>query len=445
VTQTVERVVAQPGVAVVLPNGARFGGTALLHTSVQIDIQQPEIDYTALAQGYAYGGREMPFRTVRILTTSARIRQPDKLAPSWLMTTNNEPVQFKIAAIDLEGNLVEFAMPLLYVPNTAVPDLIGIFRHPPPEVHGGARQVDLGGQEVAFARATTVLRTAYVDWDIEIADPLDPGGMMKPHAIPRWYSAPFLPRLYAASAVVPAVAELVGDASPQPFHLDDLYLHHDFNELGNAGQSFVQFETPIDLGFGAQPAGGIAQPRSIVGALSRTMGPIASGQKFADRKIDFSAFASAKFLGTIKLTDILPKIPPTFDPATVADDPPTSDQELETPGFYLEAPPLIARRFPDGAALPEWVEAASCGSRSSRVSTPAFSPSCSMMPIYSWMPIRNVLKRRRLDEFGDGSGVPFSISRAQLRWSSRYSRSSLRRAKSSRSTRREQNLPSGVR
>jgi hypothetical protein len=163
----------------------------------------------------------------------------------------------------------------------------------------------------------------------------------------------FAPRIASASAVVPAVAEIIGSAVAQDFQFDPLYLQHGF-EAGNAGQSFARFASPLDLAFASQRGGGLARPNSLAEGLSRTLGPVAAPAQLAAGTVDLSAFTAAKFLGTVNLLDVIrPGL--AFDAAAASAEPPTQAQ-LDDPSFRLNAPRLVTRRLPEGAAVPQAIE-----------------------------------------------------------------------------------------
>ena len=342
------------------PNGfPLIGATAYLLQTKEVVVQEPEIDYGTLAPGYAFRGREMPLRSIRLLTTSATVIGDPELTPSWLMTAPGTPLMFKALATDIEGNTIEFALPLMFVSYSALGTqmMLGAFqsfRNPPPEIGAKAHTIDLGNQELAFAPkekpGSTTLRTVSFTYDIETTDNGDPAGTLNPSDLPPTYVPPFAPRIMRASATVPAVNEIIGGGRPIEFAFDKLYLQHDFDPSANRGQSFVRFTSPLALEFGSQRGGGLARPNSAADGLSRTLGPVSRPDELAAGNVDFSAIApSARFLGTIKLSDIIPQRI-VSDSASVAADPPTQAQ-LDDPNFRLNAPRLTTRRLPGGDAI----------------------------------------------------------------------------------------------
>jgi hypothetical protein len=335
-----------------------IGGSAYLIQRKEVVVQEPELDYGLLAEAYVSEGREMPLRSIRLLTLSAEVLGDYENATDWLRDPNNEPVMFKAVGTDLAGNELEFELPLMFVPDSAlvplrIPVFVALFRNPDADIGTQAHRLELGNQTLAFATPTddmpgsTSLQTAFVKYDIAVADIFDPAGGLKTDKLPRTYLPPFAPRIVGASAVVPAVVELTGEAQSLEFTFDDLYLTHGFSEARNAGQSFARFVNDVQLAFASQRGGGLASPSSVAKGISRTLGPIPDPVQLAANVIDLSAFESAKFFGTIKLTDLLPKTLP-LDAASVgsaASRAPTPEQ-LEDPGFRLNAPRLTTRRLP---------------------------------------------------------------------------------------------------
>jgi hypothetical protein len=365
IVTTTERLHSQLGSVGATPEGfPLMGATAYLLTRTEVVLQEPEVDYGALAPAYAFGGREMPLRSIRLLTTSATVVNVSQTKPFWLMATPDTPVIFEALATDIAGNKIEFELPLMFVPYKALtnsPGIVSLFRSPPMEVGARAHSIDLGNQELTFAPAgdkpgSTVLRTASFIYDIEVENDLGPAGPFNASALPkpRTYTPPFAPRIMHASAIVPAVAEIIGSTPPIEFDFDKLYLQRGFDAGGNAGQSFARFTNPLPLEFASQRGGGLARPSSVAAGLSRTLGPIPNPDELAAGRIDLSAFASAKFLGTINLTDIIAPDQP-FAGASAAADAPTQAQ-LDDQRFRLDAPRLTTRRIPEGVAVPEAVE-----------------------------------------------------------------------------------------
>ncbi len=364
IVTTTERVHSHITRAGTTPDGhPLMGATAYLIRRSEVVVQQPVIDYEALAAAYAFGGREMPFRSIRLLTLSAPIVTPPEAAPSWLMREDapDTPVQFKAAAIDLAGNVIEFELPLVYVPIEAIgfeQQIVDVSRFPPGgNITDNGRTAEPGGAGIAFAPAgtkpgSTTLKTNRFTYDIETINNRTGIGALKAAALPLSYVPRFLPAIVGATAVVPAVAEIVGHAPPLAFALDPLYLQHGFTD-GNKAESFARFTTPLALELPAQRGGGLARPSSRADGLSRTLGPVANPAQLAAGALDLSSFANAKFLGTIGLLDII-KPGLAFNPAEAAGEEP-SQAELDLPGFRLNTPRLVTRRVPEGATAPDLV------------------------------------------------------------------------------------------
>jgi hypothetical protein len=230
--------------------------------------------------------------------------------------------------------------------------------HPP---FAEASTIALAGQAVTFAPpgdepGSTVLKTASVTYDIE--QPPHPANPQPEHAMidagaPASYVPRFLPRIASLVAASPAVDDLLGTSRAQAAVVDPVYLREGFSAGGNRAQTFVSFVADLPLALPTQRGGGLASPATAAKALSRTLGPVSAPDQLQQGKVDLSAFAETRLLGTIPLLDLVPS-DLGFD-AGAAGSPPTRAQ-LDDPGFTVNPPRLTTRRLPDGGADPETVE-----------------------------------------------------------------------------------------
>jgi hypothetical protein len=358
---TVERLPSRIEVVGKAPGGgALFGAKGYLLKTAQVIVQQPVVDYGSLAGAFAHGGRELPWRSIRLTTKSARIMAPPDW-PFWLRDPDGEPLMFEAVGTDHAGNLTDLSLPLMFVQHAHLAEhgaIRGVFGDPP---FADASVIELGGQSLAFAPpgdkpGSTVLRTERLRYDIE--QPPEPGEPPPEHplngdAAPPWYLPRFLPRVAALSASVPAVEELLGVTQPQEMVPNPVFLRHGFDPAANRPQTFADFVTELPLKLPTQRGGGLASPDAAARALSRTLGPVAAPQQLQLGKVDLSAFAQTKLLGTIPLLDLLPVDLP-FDAAATAAAP--TQQQLDDPRFTVNPPRLTTRRLPAGAAVPDLVE-----------------------------------------------------------------------------------------
>jgi hypothetical protein len=342
-------------------DGALFSAKGYLLKTAQVILQQPVVDYDPLAAAFAHGGRELPLKSIRITTTSARITPPPAEHPFWLLDPDGNKLMFNAVGTDIAGNTVEFSLPLMFVRFKDVGDhrtIRAVFDNPP---YDAANTIALAGQAVTFAPpgdkpGSTVLKTASITYDIEqppyTANP-QPEHAMKAAAAPTSYVPRFLPRVASLMASAPAVDDLLGTARPQELVPDPVYLARGFDLGLNRAQTFVGFVQDLPLALPTQRGGGLASPTSAARALSRNLGPISAPDQLQTGRVDLSAFKSTKLLGTIPLLDLLPVDLP-FDAAAAGS--PVTQAQLDDPGFTVNPPRLTIRRLPVGAVVPESVE-----------------------------------------------------------------------------------------
>ncbi|GAA1531901.1 hypothetical protein GCM10009827_057070 [Dactylosporangium maewongense] len=357
IIETIERLPTNPRVVGHSPSGGGlFGATGyLLGTTLEVVLLQPVVDYGPLAASFAHGGREMPLRSIRITTTSARIapREHVEEEPFWLRDPDGQKLMFHAVGTDIAKSFVDFSLPLMFVPYGQIGEHRRIREVFDNLTFTDASTIDLAGQAVTYAppgdkAGSTVLKTGSVRYDIEQppheADP-QPAHAMKVAGAPPSYVPRFLPRVASLMASVPAVDDLLGTCQQQELVLASVYLEHDIDGDDNRAQTFVSFVQDLPLALSSQRGGGLVSPTSVAKALSRSLGPVSAPKELQDRKVDLSAFAKTRLLGTIPLLDLLPGDLP-FDDAAAADTP-VSQQQLDDPDFTLNPPRLTTRRQAD--------------------------------------------------------------------------------------------------
>ena len=366
------------GLAGSTPAGAQFGAVAYLHQTYQVVVQEPLMGYGQLSSSYQNEGREMPLRSIRLTTlvtppldmpqidpavlasqvppgiTDPQLRDiwiQDKIEsllqqPFWLEMLGRK-FMFQAIAEDADGNKLSFAMPLMFVPYEALEkhaDIRNKFNA------GGldARTIQLQQQVVAFAPSgdklgSTHLKTESLTYDIE-QPPGTAGSSKFLHVenLPPRMVVRFLPWITNGRASSPALEEITGSGQALDLRLDQThYLEHGFD----AAQSFIKLDNPISLSMGSQKGGGLARPDSTIHAISRTLGPVGAPDALAAGTVDISPFIDARILGTIPIQKILADNL-EFNPQLAAEIP-TEDQ-LQNPGFKLNAPRLTTTRILDG-------------------------------------------------------------------------------------------------
>jgi hypothetical protein len=321
---------------------------AVLRQRFFVVVRQPVRPYSG--DNHVHAGRDFPFTEVELLTRVT----PDLVDPSDPACVLVKPpsgddpygggavanrmlfwptvpagsggvkdVLFQIAATDISGARVTFAMPLLFVGKAANEfartDAKGALK----EAYNAApaatkRQTSFGGASVAFAlpnpgdQGDTTLPTADVTfWAGDLLNPADPD---------------FYPEIKFAHVGIKPVQKLL--AKPDfvaEVTYPDFYAQHGFDPTQNAGRVFLQLTNALPLQFGAQQnqpksdaLGALATPQMNVLGLSTIMGPVAGqnalGVDDVRSKLDkvkggsfdpSDFFGDATLLGGIKLGDIV--------------------------------------------------------------------------------------------------------------------------------------------
>ncbi|MEU6197343.1 hypothetical protein [Streptomyces sp. NPDC047061] len=199
--------------------------------------------------------------------------------------------RFAVSAVDRDGRLVEFQVPLLFLGKTAheSPDAVtavadhynrqdtGPTSGPPDETTTVGRvTAALRGQSVAMAPSTspgdTALELAESVWGMETTGELLAGDSEE---APR-----FVPRLRWARAVLPQVRSLSGFRSALPLRYPAPYAKHAFED-GNRGELFAElvlYTAPLSFHHAADRSGALVTPSFDVAGVSRLTGPVAAPQ-----------------------------------------------------------------------------------------------------------------------------------------------------------------------
>jgi hypothetical protein len=336
---------------------------AVLRQRFFIIVREPLKHYDG--SGHAHGGRNFPFTDVEILTrVTPSLRAPDKpecrlsdpnniiYNPStgvpyracfWPMISAANNFMFQIAATDLSGNRVTFAMPLLFVGSEAnedAPVISEIIKQNNLVPADPRRRAVLGNASVCYAPIKPGAE----------GDPrLPTGEMVFRSASVSGIStdeAQFYPEVESAQVGIAAIQRLlqkpdatVGVAYPQSY----VTAAGDGFGAGNTGELFLKLLEPFSLAFGdevkSDALGGLATPSMAIQGLSRIMGPVSAqppanpadiesalsniiGNQF--NPADF--FQGAKILGGVDLGTIL---------------------EVATALVGADVPKLLSKQLPD--------------------------------------------------------------------------------------------------
>ena len=278
-----------------------------------ISIRKPIRDYGQRDQPDPYlafgqapnDARDLPFRRLEILTRITPAIDPNRdvfvhspytppasqrLDAFWI-TANQTDVPFHVRATDWMGQLCEFTLPLVFVPEAdikfdraviAVPSvppemLISAYRvkTPPPR-----RTVDLKGQQVAFAASdpsspgATSHPTSSVAFLARLGDLSVTENDLIAHDEPGFY-----PVMVDAMVRFPAAEQLAGLSPDTPLTLEyDQRYTADTGGFGpgNAISLYARIQPrPIPLNFPADKAGGVAVPNFGLGGVAQTRGLVA--------------------------------------------------------------------------------------------------------------------------------------------------------------------------
>ncbi|WP_030412484.1 hypothetical protein [Streptomyces sp. NRRL S-1448] len=271
---------------------------AYLQQETRISVSEPEVSYGDV--GFPHGGREMPFRSLRIVDTTTPPVVDHGEEQFWVtLEGSEEPYRFTVVGTDSEGRALSFTMPLLFVDARAVGSL-RIFDYNDP-LFEDRRTIALNGRTAALARppdgapGTTALPVSSVKLVMSQA-PGHPLGA--------------LPILQTAQVRVPAVEQLTGLATESEVALHDAYLNDGM--AGQATGAFLSLAEEVPVRFGAGKGGGVASPDSAVRAVTARAGLLPAA--FADARAAAAGlgtdqlreiFGGAKLLGVINLFDLL--------------------------------------------------------------------------------------------------------------------------------------------
>jgi hypothetical protein len=341
---------------------------AVLRERFFVAVRQPVRTFSG--DNHAHGGRDFPFTQVELLTrvtpdltdpgTGAGLLAPPPTADDpyvgithrmlfWPMVPGNNSsgmadVQFQIAATDIGGNRLTFAMPLLFVGKPANDHartdakavLIQAYNATPA---GQRRRAPIGGASVKYAPASPADKG---DPTLPTSDITFRAGMTVAPADPNFY-----PEVDLATVGIKPVQKLLAQPGFRTeVAYPDFYAQHGFDPANNAGEVFLQLTNALPLTFGAQPTaaksdalGALATPQMNLLGLSRIMGPVSgknvSGANNVQAALHNVAggqfnptefFGNATLLGGITLAEIVEK-------------------SLSLAG--AEVPKLLARDFPD--------------------------------------------------------------------------------------------------
>lgn len=292
------------------------GKAAYLFQRMFLIVREPEKRFRSDSRALPDGRRldlVMPLGTVRILTrTTPLLDPPASLAASGGLLfqphVSGARFEFKMVAADLEGNLLEFSAPLVFMERdhndptgTILDDALAAY-NTSAQVD---RSFDLRGQRVAYAESEKIDDTSLSTKSLTFHAATAPFLASRPQDEPR-----FEPVLHEAEAVVPAMSALAGASEPTRLGYPTQYAAAGF--ANNAAQVFLKaLDTPpLDFSNQGDRSGGFVTPSLQVKGLSRLTGPIGGDLDQAIENPsgydvgDLFDGISAKLFGLIPLKDL---------------------------------------------------------------------------------------------------------------------------------------------
>ncbi|MCX8021029.1 MAG: hypothetical protein N2747_11110 [Chitinophagaceae bacterium] len=261
------------------------------------------------------------FASVEILNTVSPILDPVKTSflsgsktntnnKEFIITSGNKEVQFKIRGKDLEGNIVDFSIPLVYISTEETGDSSKVKALVNRYGAFGAvnNTASLNGQKLALApKDDNSIDTSFSAYNATF-------GMMEYQNTDEPQG--FLPTLQRVEIIEPSYQRITGSAEPVAVSLVDTL------DEANKGQVFAKFEETAFVNFNgnADKTGGFISPNIVLKGLSRAIGAFGGDvEKFKAAMPDASDFFKAagfpepKLFGIFKLSDIIKFILPGED------------------------------------------------------------------------------------------------------------------------------------
>ncbi|WP_193384420.1 hypothetical protein [Streptomyces collinus] len=356
------------------------GIVAYLRREDRIIVKQPEVQYDQ-EKRYTFAGREMPFSSLRITDrVTPLIKQPDVRSDPGDRTTpirdhtafwvqlaaDGKDFLFTVIGTDCENRQVGFQMPLVFVPDgqllTRAPDnslqpcdtetLLGSLYLKDPD----RRTCELRGQVMAMAqppggapgstshavgRLTFGLGTFVRATDVQ----QDSGRCV--------VGMPYVQRAQVRVEAVEQFTGKTGDVGVVP---NETYLEQGM--AAHPAGAYLTLQQPVTLAIGAEKAGGLAGPKTVLELITAQAGVIPDAFKrdpttkavVAALDLDAmkKAFAGANLLGMIPLDRFLRDIPADHHGTLQQLDDKQIDDILGDVKGVLPAPVLRVRDLADG-------------------------------------------------------------------------------------------------
>jgi hypothetical protein len=353
---------------VVNPDYPENGFVAILHQRMFIVAQNPVKDFPVLGQ--PYGGRQIPFRRVEVLT----LITPDLDAPGGAFpgnpnrdqtqslfwpTVGGQPFPFRFRFTDMAGNVSEASFRVVFA-DAAVSQNPRNSSNINPTVLGPQDAIDLfnAGTGKAGLKDDPWTTASFSDQKVAFAAPTKPGDTQYDAEILAFSAVPppkaldvldlykndlpyFYPRLSYARISSSSIKRITANSDSTRVVFFQSYLDGGFDPKQNRGEVILQVhdEKSLSLAFGGKngnvdKAGGLASPDIQVAGFSRKSGPVGgkspvvpaatptpsnpaptpSLSTYSSGNFNpgdfFGGLTSAKILGGIKLSDIIAPLAP---------------------------------------------------------------------------------------------------------------------------------------
>ena len=280
-----------------------------------ITVQEPEV---------RYGGRELPFTSLRItnLVTPQLADIPD--GPFWIQVESGADHLFTVIGTDARGHQVTFTLPAIFIPDGST--LPGSVYLDGPEER---RTRPMNNQVIALAEE---------DDGLEATGPAGGATSFPVQSMTFGLPGQGLPAMAAADIRVPAMAEITGQTQARRVQYIQSYLD---DGLDQAAGAFLSMESEV-LRLGAEQVGGLARPNAAVDTIT-SRGGVLSSAFTGDISMDdvLGVFSDpgneAKLLGFILIKDILKEISGSLP----ADAFPRQLSEAERAALFNQPTPLL--------------------------------------------------------------------------------------------------------
>jgi len=286
---------------------------ALLHKRMFPKILEPVRTFPTpqAPEGLAH---TMPLHTVELLTlVTPDIKIPKDTRKPFLLCREDSgaPIWFKLRGVDVEGHVVDFPSPLVFIDSTRCwhAPTIDAAKKLYDGISGRVLRTD--GASLALAPGSTGDTTfpcEEVVFSARAAVPM-PDPAVNPQRPGFW------PELVRASVRAPALQIIAAQGNACTIEYDDNFRK---NGLGgdNRGEVIAKLtkgSLPLDFGNQGDRAGALLQPNMAIGGLSRQQGPVGGGKLdevaagIFDPK-NFFAGAQASLFGVFTLEQVLARI-----------------------------------------------------------------------------------------------------------------------------------------